>query len=240
MKLFRALQAQGFGSRKACRLRVRAGTVAVNGVACTDPDAEVDPGSLELCVDGEPWRFREHAYLALHKPAGYECSHQPSHHPSVFTLLPAPLVARGVQCIGRLDQDTTGLLLLSDDGPFIHRMISPKKGVPKVYRARCAKPLTPVMLDALVDGVQLHDEPVPVAALACETVDDRTLKLTLAEGKYHQVKRMIAAAGNSVVALHRESIGAYALPAELAPGTWRWLEAEDLERLECRWPFVKS
>lgn len=240
MKLFRALQAQGFGSRKACRLRVRAGTVAVNGVVCTDPDTEVDPGSLELSVDGERWPYRERAYVALHKPAGYECSHQPSHHPGVFALLPAPLVQRDVQCVGRLDQDTTGLLLLSDDGQFIHRMISPKKNVPKVYRARCAEPVTPTMLAALLDGVQLHDEPAPVVALACAAVDDRTLKLTLAEGKYHQVKRMIAAAGNSVVALHRESIGAYALPADLAPGTWRWLEAEDLERLERTWPFVKS
>lgn len=232
MKLFRALQTQGFGSRKACRLRARAGMVAVNGVVCTDPDAEVDPGSLELCVDGESWRFRERAYLVLHKPAGHECSHRARHHPSVFGLLPAPLVQRGVQCVGRLDQDTTGLLLLSDDGQFIHRMTSPKKGVPKVYRARCAEPLTPAMLDALLGGVRLHDEPAPVAALACEAVDDRTLKLTLAEGKYHQVKRMIAAAGNSVVTLHREAIGAYVLPVDLAPGMWRWLEAGDLARLE--------
>mgnify|MGYP001198537518 CR=1 FL=1 len=240
MKLFRALQTQGFGSRKACRLRVRAGTVAVNGVDCTDPDVEVDPGSLELSVDGERWPFREHAYLALHKPAGYECSHQPSHHPGVFALLPAPLVQRGVQCVGRLDQDTTGLLLLSDDGQFIHRMISPKKGVPKVYCARCAEPVAPAMLDVLRAGVRLHDEPAPVAALACASIDDHTLQLTLAEGKYHQVKRMIAAAGNSVMALHRESIGAYVLPADLAPGSWRWLETADLERLERTWPFVKS
>lgn len=240
MKLFRALQAQGFGSRKACRLRVRAGAVTVNGAACTDPDADVDPDLLQLGVDGESWRYRERVYVALHKPAGYECSHRPSHHPSVFALLPAPLVQRGVQCIGRLDQDTTGLLLLSDDGQFIHRMISPRKGVPKVYRARCAEPVTPAMLDALTGGVQLHDEPAPVAALACEAVDTHTLNLTLAEGKYHQVKRMIAAAGNSVEALHRESIGAYALPADLLPGTWRWLEPEDLERLERTWPFVMS
>jgi 16S rRNA pseudouridine516 synthase len=240
MKLFRALQAQGFGSRKACRLRVRAGTVAVNGVFCTDPDAEVDPASLELGVDGGLWRYREHAYIVLHKPAGYECSHQATHHPSVFALLPAPLVQRGTQCVGRLDQDTTGVLLLSDDGQFIHRMTSPKKGVTKTYRARCAEPVTPAMLGALLDGVQLHDAPAPVAALACEAVDADGLKLTLAEGKYHQVKRMIAAAGNSVVALHRESIGAWALPTDLAPGSWRWLDAEDLERLERTWPSVKS
>lgn len=240
MKLFRALQTQGFGSRKACRLRVRAGTVAIDGVICTDPDAEVGPGAFELSVDGETWRFRERAYLVLHKPVGYECSHQPTHHPSVFSLLPAPLVQRGVQCVGRLDQDTSGLLLLSDDGQFIHRLITPKKGVPKVYRVRCAEPVTPAMLDALADGVQLHGEPAPVRALACAAIDEHTLTLTLAEGRYHQVKRMIAAAGNHVTALYREAVGAYTLPADLPPGAWRWLESEDLARVERAWPSVKS
>jgi 16S rRNA pseudouridine516 synthase len=236
MKLFRALQSQGFGSRKACRLRVRAGHVLVNGAPCDDPDAEVDPAGLELTLDGERWRYRDKAYLVLHKPAGYECSHHPSHHPSVFALLPAPIVARGVQCVGRLDQDTTGLLLFSDDGQFIHRMISPKKGVAKVYRARCAEAVGDAMLDALQRGVQLNDEPAPIAALACAALDPYTLRLTLAEGKYHQVKRMIAAAGNRVEALHREAVGSFALPADLAPGTWRWLEAADLQQLETPWP----
>ncbi|MEW6254003.1 MAG: pseudouridine synthase, partial [Planctomycetota bacterium] len=168
MKLYRVLQSQGFGSRKACRLRINQGKVAVNGALCDDPDIEVDPAGLEFTVDGAIWRYREHAYLLLHKPAGYECSHHPSHHPSVFALLPAPLVERGVQCVGRLDQDTTGVLLFSDDGQFIHRMISPKKSVAKVYRARCAEPLTGAMLDALRTGVRLNDEPAPVAALAAE------------------------------------------------------------------------
>jgi 16S rRNA pseudouridine516 synthase len=236
MKLFRALQSQGFGSRKACRLRVRAGHVLVNGAPCDDPDAEVDPAGLELTLDGERWRYRDKVYLVLHKPAGYECSHHPSHHPSVFALLPAPLVGRGVQCVGRLDQDTTGLLLFSDDGQFIHRMISPKKGVAKVYRARCAEAVGDAMLDALQRGVQLNDEPAPIAALACAAIDPYTLRLTLAEGKYHQVKRMIAAAGNRVEALHREAVGSFALPADLAPGAWRWLEAADLQQLETPWP----
>jgi 16S rRNA pseudouridine516 synthase len=236
MKLFRVLQSQGFGSRKACRLRVRAGHVLVNGAPCNDPDAEVDPAGLELTLDGECWRYRDKVYLVLHKPAGYECSHHPSHHPSVFALLPAPLVTRGVQCVGRLDQDTTGLLLFSDDGQFIHRMISPKKGVAKVYRARCAEAVDDAMLEALRHGVQLNDEPAPIAALACAALDPHTLRLTLAEGKYHQVKRMIAATGNRVEALHREAVGGFALPADLAPGTWRWLEAADLQQLETPWP----
>ncbi len=240
MKLTRVLQSQGFGSRKDCVARVRAGAVAVNGVPCDDPEAKVDPDGLELTLDGVAWTYREKAYVLMHKPAGYECSHRPSHHPSVFALLPPPLLQRGVQCVGRLDQDTSGLLLFSDDGQFIHRMISPKKGVAKVYRAVCAEPLSDGMLDALRGGVQLNDEPAPIAALACEALDARTLRLTLAEGRYHQVKRMIAAAGNRVETLHREAVGDYALPASLPPGAWRWLEPADLKQLEQPWQSAMS
>lgn len=240
MKLCRILQSQGFGSRKGCVARVRAGAVAVNGTVCDDPEAEIDAENLVLTLDGVDWRYREKAYVLMHKPAGYECSHHPSHHPSVFSLLPVPLLQRGVQCVGRLDQDTTGLLLFSDDGQFIHRMISPKKGVAKIYRARCAEPVSDAMLDALRSGVQLNDEPAPITALACEAIDAHTLRMALAEGKYHQVKRMIAATGNRVDALHREAIGDFALPAELPPGSWRWLEAADLKQLEQRWPSATS
>ena len=240
MKLYKALQSQGFGSRKGCIARIRGGSVAVNGEACDDPEAEVNPAGLELTIDGVVWPWREKAYLLMHKPAGHECSHHPSHHPSVFALLPSLLLQRGVQCVGRLDQDTTGLLLFSDDGQFIHRMISPRKGVAKVYRATCADPLTESMLDALRSGVQLNDEPAPIAALACEAIDDHTLRLTLSEGKYHQVKRMIAATGNRVVALHRQAIGQFALPPGLRPGEWRWLNDDDLKKLEQAWRSAMS
>lgn len=232
MKLFRALQSQGFGTRRECIARVRAGDVDVNGVGCDDPETEVDPVGLQLTLDGESWPYREKAYLLLHKPAGYECSHHPLHHPSVFSLLPPLLLRRGVQCVGRLDQDTTGLLLFSDDGDFIHRMISPKKGVPKIYRATCKHPLTDAMLTALRSGVQLHDEPTAIVALACQSLSSHDLLLTLAEGKYHQVKRMIAAAGNRVEALHREAIGGLRLPPDLPAGAWRWLDEPDLRQLE--------
>jgi 16S rRNA pseudouridine516 synthase len=235
MKLYRVLQSQGFGSRKGSMVRIRAGEVAVNGVICDDPEADFDPAGLELTLDGTAWPYREKAYVLMHKPAGYECSHHPSHHPSVFSLLPPPLLQRGVQCVGRLDQDTTGLLLFSDDGQFIHRMISPKKGVAKVYRAVCADPVNDAMLDALRSGVQLNDEPAPIAALACNKLDDHTLRLTLAEGKYHQVRRMIGATGNRVEHLHREAVGSYVLPATLPPGAWCWLEAGDLKQLEQAW-----
>ena len=110
----------------------------------------------------------------------------------------------------------------------------------KVYRAHCAEDVTDTMLDMLRNGVQLNDTPMPVAALACDRLDATTLRLTLAEGKYHQVKRMIGATGNRVVALHREAIGHYALPADLSPGSWRWLETADLKQLEQSWRSATS
>jgi 16S rRNA pseudouridine516 synthase len=237
MQLERLLHSQGFGSRKACRALIRAGLVRVGGASCDDPAAEFDPAGsdgragLEFEVEGEPWHYRARAYLMLHKPAGHECSQRPTFHPSVFRLLPAPLVGRAVQCVGRLDQDTTGLLLLSDDGQFIHRWSSGRKRTPKVYEVGLADAIDERFVRALIDGVQLHDEPAPIAAAACEQTGPAALRLTICEGKYHQVKRMIGAAGNRVVSLHRSRVGGLGLDPALEPGQWRWLEADDLAAL---------
>jgi 16S rRNA pseudouridine516 synthase len=156
-----------------------------------------------------------------------------------LTLLPPPLRQRpnkgavpGVQPVGRLDQDTTGLLLLTDDGKFIHRMSSPRRHVAKVYEVTARHAVEDRQLERLLQGVTLEDDPQPVRAAACERAGDRQLRLTLTEGKYHQVKRMIAAVGNRVEALHRSRIGALALPADLPPGQWRWLRPTELAALE--------
>jgi 16S rRNA pseudouridine516 synthase len=188
-------------------------------------------------VQGQRWVFHAWAYLMLHKPAGFECSQKPSTWPSLYTLLPAPLrqrpngAASGVQAVGRLDQDTTGLLLLSDDGKFIHRMSSPRHHVPKTYEVTCKHPVTPQQVDKLLSGVVLEDDPKPVRAAACEAVGELGLRLVLTEGKYHQVKRMVAAVSNRVEALHRSRIGSVELPTDLAPGQWRWLTAEQVRSL---------
>jgi 16S rRNA pseudouridine516 synthase len=145
--------------------------------------------------------------------------------------LPAQFATRGVQCVGRLDQDTTGLLLLSDDGQFVHAYTSPKRKVPKVYLATTRHPLDDAQLAALREGVLLHGEAKPIAAVAAHARDEHALELTVLEGKYHQVKRMVAAAGNRVEALHRERIGGLALPALLAEGAWQWLDESDLGAL---------
>jgi 16S rRNA pseudouridine516 synthase len=231
MTLEKILQSQGFGSRKCCREMVLDDRVTVNGIPCTEPSTEFDTDGLAFTVGGHAWCYRPHVYLAMHKPAGYECSHQTQHHPSVFSLLPPQLVMRGVQCVGRLDQDTTGLLLMSDDGAFIHTYSSPKKKVGKTYEVTAKHPVQPAQVAALLDGVLLHDETAPLAASACEQIDPVTLHLTIAEGKYHQVKRMVAAAGNRVEKLHRIAIGSFRLGDDLPIGTWKWLEVEDLARL---------
>lgn len=231
MTLDRILQSQGFGTRRYCGDLIGAGLVEVNGALCEDPREQFEVDGLRLTVDGEEWIGHSKAYLVLNKPVGYECSQRPRHHPSVYNLLPVPLRQRDVQAVGRLDQDTTGLLLLSDDGQFIHAQTSPKKKVPKIYEVTTAEPVTQAQVEALLAGVKLDDEPAPIAAAGCEATGEHSLRLSLTEGKYHQVKRMVAAAGNHVAALHRSAIGALVLEPTLAPGEWRWLTADELAAL---------
>ncbi|GAA4417963.1 16S rRNA pseudouridine(516) synthase [Acidovorax lacteus] len=240
MELQDALYSQGFGTRRICAGLVQQGWVEYaeqGGDWQTTQQAshDVEPEGLRLRVQGTEWPYARLAYLVLHKPAGTECSQKPSTYPSIYTLLPAPLRQRphkgglmGVQAIGRLDQDTTGLLLLSDDGAFIHRMTSPRKHVPKVYEVGTKHPVTDVQVQQLLAGVLLDGETSPVRAAACVQTGPHALQLTLTEGKYHQVKRMVAAVHNRVETLHRSRIGGYTLPADLAPGQWRWLTEADL------------
>jgi 16S rRNA pseudouridine516 synthase len=238
MQLQDILFSQGFGTRRVCAGLVQQGHVRIAGAVVADATAELDPQGLQFCVNDATWEYHEQAYLMLHKPAGTECSRKPSAYPSVYTLLPAPLRQRpqkggtvGVQAVGRLDQDTTGLLLLTDDGQFIHRMNSPRHHVPKVYEVTTRHPVDQAQVRRLEEGVQLDDEPRPVRAASCAQAGERSLRLTLTEGKYHQVKRMVAAVGNRVEALHRSRIGGLALPGDLAPGQWRWLTESDLNLL---------
>lgn len=231
MDLEQLLKSQGFGSRAECRALVGQGRVRVDGEVCDDADAEFEAERLSFSVDNVLWTYRKLVYLALNKPAGHECSRRPVCHPSVYSLLPRPLVVRGVQAVGRLDQDTTGLLLMTDDGPFIHSYTSPRKLVPKVYEVITRHPVDDAQCAALLGGVELHGEPKRVVASACTLLDERKLRLTVTQGKYHLVKRMIAAAGNRVVGLHRIAIGGFSLPVTLPLGQWMWLESPDLELL---------
>ncbi len=243
MQLQDILFSQGFGTRRICAGLIQQDLVQIDLgqglVGCQDAllDVEVREG-LMYSVQGVLWPYHAKAYVLLHKPAGYECSHKPSAWPSLYTLLPPALRQRpqksavqGVQAVGRLDQDTTGMLVLTDDGPLIHRMSSPKHHVPKVYEVTTENALDDKQVQRLLEGVVLDDSPKPVKAAACVAVAEHHLRLTLTEGKYHQVKRMLAAVVNKVIGLHRSQMGAMPLPADLAPGQWRWITDAELRLL---------
>jgi 16S rRNA pseudouridine516 synthase len=229
LTLAQLLFGQGFGTRRECDALIRHGALRIDGQVREDPaDTVLVADGLPFEVEGRPWTWHARALLMLHKPAGYECSNKPSAWPSVMTLLPAPLRRRNVQAVGRLDQDTSGQLLLTDDGTLLHKLTSPKHHVTKVYEAKCAEPVTPGQLKRLLGGVVLNDDPKPVRAAGAEATGVRGLRLTLTEGKYHLVKRMVAAVGNHVEALHRSAIGELGMPADLASGQWRWVDDESL------------
>ena len=182
MQLQDILYSQGFGTRRVCAGLIQQGLVqiydpgvAAGAVMCIDAASAWAQNGLRFRVQGVDWPYQERAYLMLHKPAGTECSQKPSTYPSIYTLLPSPLRSRpqksavqGVQAVGRLDQDTTGLLLLTDDGKFIHRMSSPRHHVPKVYQVTLKHPTDATQLRRLLEGVVLDDDPKPVRAAACE------------------------------------------------------------------------
>ena len=219
------LKSQGFGTRKWCRQLVSEGEVSIAGVKVIDPRAAFETTDFTFTLFDEEWVYREKVYIALNKPANFECSRKPSHHPGILTLLPEQFTWRDVQPVGRLDHDTTGLLLMSDDGAFIHAQSSPKRHVPKVYAATTLDPVTPELVELLLAGVMLHDEPAPLAALTCRKIDEQQLEIVLEQGKYHQVKRMLAAAGNHCNALSRTAIGKLTLDElGLQEGEWAYLD----------------
>jgi 16S rRNA pseudouridine516 synthase len=248
MQLQEILYSQGFGTRRVCAGLIQQGLVQVyeskddpTPKPCAQAAAEFDAKGLRFRVQGTDWPYFEKAYVLLHKPAATECSQKPSTYPSIYTLLPSPLRLRpqkgavqGVQAVGRLDQDTTGMLLLTDDGKFIHRMSSPRHHVPKVYEVTVKHSLDDRQVQKLLSGVVLDDDPNPVKAAACEAIGNFHLRMTLTEGKYHQVKRMLAAVSNRVEGLHRSCIGGLELPTDLAPGQWRFLSEEDLSLISAR------
>lgn len=231
LTLEKILQSQGFGTKKSCRYMVLDGLVEIGGEVVDDIHAEFDPDGLHFTVDSEPWQYREHVYLALNKPTGVECSRRPAVHRGVLSLLPDQFTLRDVQPVGRLDHDTTGLLLLSDDGTFIHAQSHPKRHVPKTYVATTQEPVTAELVAQLQAGVKLADEPAPLAAVARQ-LDSHAIEISIDMGKYHQVKRMLAAAGHHCVALRRSAIGGLTLEMlGLEEGAWCHLNQAQLAQL---------
>ncbi len=220
---------EGFGTRKECRKLIFSGKVRCNETIITECETHCEEGST-VNVDGEVFTPVEILYIAYNKKTGEECSHKPSHYASVYENFPQRYLRRGLECAGRLDVDTTGLLLFSDNGKFIHHIISKKRALRKTYLVTLAETLREEDRQLLISGIILNNETEPVRALSLGAQDDKWL-IEIDEGRYHVVKRMFGACANRVVALQRVAIGDLTL-GEIGEGQWVQLDNNDLEKLQ--------
>lgn len=208
---------------------VRQGLVTINGELVKQAARQVS-ASDTVMLDGNELQLVGLRYFMLHKPAGFLCANEDAEHQTVFELLDEPLVER-LHTVGRLDLDTTGLLLITDDGQWSHRLTSPKHHVPKTYRVWTADPIPTEAIGQFAEGIMLRGEKDPTKPAELEIVSEHEALLTIHEGRYHQVKRMFAAIGNKVEQLHRERIGSLQLPDDLAEGEYRMLTNDQLDKL---------
>lgn len=224
MRLDRYLVTLGIGSRTEVQKLIRSGCVAVDGAPVRDPGfACKEPANLTL--RGETLDTRLMRHVMLHKPAGLLTAARDKKQPTVMDLLPPVYAAIGCMPVGRLDKDTTGLLLLSCDGELNHRLLAPQRHVDKTYLAQVDGALTPAMVDAFAAGVDLGDFVTQSAAMTI--LEPHLAQLTIHEGKFHQVKRMFEHVGLTVTTLHRTAFGPLTLPEDLPEGQWRELTAEE-------------
>lgn len=217
---------QGFGTRYECNALIFSGKFSYKGKVINDPgeDISIVDGDV-FHIDGRQWLFYEKAIVMLNKPQNYECSTKPKCYPSVNSLLPTPLRKRGLQPVGRLDVDTTGLLILTNDGQLNHKLTHPKKKIPKVYEVSLKHQADESFINKLLSGVKLKDEKEILKVDECRLIDEKKVLLTISQGKYHQVKRMVAAASNRVEGLKRVQVGKLLLPDDLEIGQWKWVNS---------------
>ena len=229
-RLDKIISATGKKSRREVREMVRQGRVLVDGKPAPAADMKVDPQTAVILLDGEPPGYEEFTYVMLHKPAGVLTATEDRRQETVLDLLPPELRRRALSPVGRLDKDTEGLLLLTNDGQLAHRLLSPKSHVDKVYYARVDGALEPGDIAAFAAGMTLGDglECLPAGL---EILSPTEALVTLREGKFHQVKRMLAARGKPVLYLKRLSMGRLRLDPALAPGAWRMLTEEERSAL---------
>ena len=229
-RLDKILSSAGAGSRKDLRAAIRAGRVRVTGEVCRDESAKFDEQAAEITLDGEAVELLRPALILLNKPAGFLTAADDPRQKTVMELIPERYRKFGVMPVGRLDKDTEGLLLLTNDGQLAHRLLSPKSHVDKVYYARVDGALEPGDIAAFAAGMTLGDglECLPAGL---EILSPTEALVTLREGKFHQVKRMLAARGKPVLYLKRLSMGRLRLDPALAPGAWRMLTEEERSAL---------
>lgn len=229
-RLDKIISATGKKSRREVREMVRQGRVLVDGKPAPAADMKVDPQTAVILLDGEPLGYEKFTYVMLHKPAGVLTATEDRRQETELDLLPPELRRRALSPVGRLDKDTEGLLLLTNDGQLAHRLLSPKSHVDKVYYARVDGALEPGDIAAFAAGMTLGDglECLPAGL---EILSPTEALVTLREGKFHQVKRMLAARGKPVLYLKRLSMGRLRLDPALAPGAWRMLTEEERSAL---------
>lgn len=213
-------------SRSEARALIRRGRVSVSGAAVRDVARSIDEHAV-VWVEGSPLAQPRPLYLMLHKPTGLLSATRDDRQATVLSLLPGGLAAR-VHLVGRLDKETSGLLLLTDDGDWSHRIASPRHACTKVYLAELSDPLVADAEARLAGGLMLRGESRPTLPATLERIDQRRVRISVAEGRYHLVRRLFAALGNRVTALHRERVGSLSLDERLAPGEWRELTAEEV------------
>ncbi len=233
MRLDKLLTHLNCGSRKEVQRFIRAGRVEVDGNAVYDPAYKIDPDKAVVTLDGCVQHYRAQRYYMLNKPPGVITANSDGQHKTVLDLFPEN-ERRGLFAVGRLDKDTEGLLIVTDDGALSHALMSPSKHVDKVYEAEVDGPLVPEAVQMFRDGITLKDGDtcLPAALEILRGGTEAFVRVTLREGKYHQVKRMIAAAGGKVSGLRRIRLGGLELDPELKRGAFRELTREELEKLE--------
>ena len=230
IRLDKLLADMGLGSRSELKDKIRSGAVLVDGRAVTRPETKIDPESCGITFDGEELRYRRRHYYLLDKPLGVVTATEDRRQSTVLDLLPPELKRMGLFPVGRLDKDTSGLLLLTDDGDFAHRVISPKSCVEKLYYTKVEGEPDECDVAAFAEGLTLGDGTQCLPA-RLELLGGGRCLVTVREGKYHQVRRMLASRGKPVLELRRVAIGSLFLGEELGPGGWRELDEDDLCKL---------
>jgi 16S rRNA pseudouridine516 synthase len=226
----------GYGSRAEMARMGKAGGIVLDGVDLTDVSKRIPvtpdlPTRME--IDGEPLDPPQGIVILLHKPLGMTCSHKED-GALVYDVLPDRWRRRdpAISTIGRLDKETSGLLLMTDDGDLLHRVISPRKNVAKIYRATLARPLDGTEGAKFASGeLLLENDDRPLKPAGLEVISPTEARVSVTEGRYHMVRRMFAAVGNHVEALHRERLGGLSLPGDLPPGSWKLLAANEIEAI---------
>ena len=231
MRLDKFLVSTGKLSRSEAGRAARAGRITRNGLPVKKADVAIDPDTDAIALDGELLTYRRYTYILLNKPDGYVSATEDGRDPTVVTLLPDELQRIGLFPCGRLDKHTLGLMLLTNDGPLSHRLLSPRHHVSKKYFYTSKFPLTPEEIATLQDGVTLEDGYVTLPAIIEQREGEAQGYITLTEGKYHQIKRMLEAVHNKILTLERVTFSFLTLDGLPERGQWRYLTDEEIERL---------